>query len=190
MRKYLLGLFLLVPSFTYAADVGDAAPDFTLKDESGTEHSLSAFAGKYVVLEWTNPDCPFVKRHARQETMKGLWNDFSEGGVVWLAINSTHYMKPEQNQKWREDQKLPYHILNDAEGTVGRAYGAKTTPHMFVIDKEGKIIYTGAIDDDRGGSKGTDAQNYVRQALSESMAGKPVTLSETKPYGCSVKYAG
>ena len=171
-----------------SATIGAPAPGFTLPDASGQPVKLSDFAGKVVVLEWINPDCPFVVRHANAGTMKSLAQKYS-GNVVWIGINSTNYMDSAANAKWIADRALPYTVLDDHTGAVGRAYNAKTTPHMYVIDTTGKLVYAGAIDDDNGGTKGASAVNYVDAALAEVTAGKPVSVAETKPYGCSVKYA-
>lgn len=169
------------------AAVGSAAPGFTLEDQSGSIVSLSDFGDKMVVLEWMNPDCPFVQRHYKAKTMTTLAEQY--GDVVWIAINSTHYMTKEDDKTWVEKYNLSYPILDDNPGKVGRVYGAKTTPHMFIIDKSGILVYQGAIDDDPGGSKKGNALNYVNKALEEIQAGRAVTVSQTKPYGCSVKYA-
>ncbi|RMG56448.1 MAG: thioredoxin family protein [Acidobacteria bacterium] len=171
------------------ATVGAPAPTFTLEDQNGRPVSLSDFTGKIVVLEWVNPDCPFVQRHYRAGTMKRLAEKYQSKGVVWLAINSTYYMGKEDNRRWIEKYKLPYPILDDHTGRVGRLYGAKTTPHMFIIDTSGKLVYQGGIDDDPRGAKNGGALNYVERALDELLAGKPVSISQSKPYGCSVKYA-
>jgi peroxiredoxin len=168
--------------------VGDKAPDFTLPDTAGNEVSLSDFEGKVVVLEWLNPDCPFVQRHYKAGTMKTLASKYGGEGVVWLTINSTNYMDAVANAKFKADNNLPYTILVDQSGKVGHLYGAKTTPHMYIIDGGGQLVYIGAIDDDPRGSKGEPAVNYVALALDEVVAGKTVTTAETKPYGCSVKY--
>jgi len=168
--------------------VGDAAPNFSLSDTAGNEVSLSNFKGKIVVLEWLNPDCPFVQRHYKAGTMKNLANRYADDGVVWLTINSTHYMDAEANAKFKADNELPYTILVDQSGEIGHLYGAVTTPHMYIIDAEGTLVYIGAIDDDPRGSKGEGAVNYVATALDEVVAGEAVTTAETKPYGCSVKY--
>lgn len=171
-----------------SATIGAPAPAFTLPDASGQPVKLSDFAGKVVVLEWVNPDCPFVKRHADAGTMRSLAQKY-QGKVVWLGINSTNYMDSAANAKWIAERSLPYPVLDDHTGAVGHAYNAKTTPHMYVIDATGKLVYAGAIDDDNAGTKGASAVNYVDAALSELMAGKPVSIAETKSYGCSVKYA-
>jgi len=172
------------------AAVGKPAPDFTLTDSSGHELSLADLEGKVVVLEWLNPDCPFVQRHYREGTMKRLEAAYADKGVVWLTVNSTHYMDAKVSAAFAEAQEIDWPILIDQDGTVGRAYGAQTTPHMFVIDGRGTVVYAGAIDDDPRGSKpAVERTDYVAQALDEVLAGKPVATPETKPYGCSVKYA-
>src|SRR5262245_44749875 len=136
-----------------AATVGQTAPEFTLKDQDGKEVDLAKLRGKIVVLEWTNPDCPFVQRHYEAKTMSPLADKFRDRDVVWLAVNSTHYMDAAKDRAWRSQQGFPYPVLDDRGGTVGGAYGAKTTPHMFVIDRKGALVYAGAIDDDPPGSK-------------------------------------
>jgi peroxiredoxin len=176
--------------------VGSAAPDFSLTDAKGKAHALSEYKGKYVVLEWFNPECPFVKKHYGSGNMQKLQQNFTSKGVTWLTIDSSAPGKegnltPEQANKTVTDWKAhSTALLLDPEGKAGRAYGAKNTPHMFVINPEGKIIYEGAID-----NKPTpypedipQATNYVKVALDESMAGKPVTTPSSRPYGCSVKY--
>jgi peroxiredoxin len=181
-------LTLTMAAAAMAAQLGQKAPDFTLKDQDGRDVGLAALRGKIVVLEWTNPDCPFVQRHYRAKTMTTLAERFRDRDVVWLAVNSTHDMDAERDRAWRDQQGFPYAILDDHAGTVGRAYGAKTTPNLFIIDRDGRLAYQGAIDDDAAGEKGAGARNYVAEALADLTAGKPVRLSETKPYGCSVKY--
>jgi peroxiredoxin len=171
------------------ADVGDIAPAFRLADAKEHEVSLKDFKGEIVVLEWVNPDCPFVKRHYKEGTMKELVSAYGDRGVVWLTINSTNYMDRAVNASFAEAEGIEWPILVDQDGTVGHAYGAATTPHMFVIDTSGKIVYEGAIDDDPRGDKEAEARvNYVADALDELLAGKVVSTPETKPYGCSVKY--
>jgi peroxiredoxin len=169
------------------AEVAGKAPEFTLSDSSGQQVSLADSAGKIRVLEWINPDCPFVKRHYQAGTMKQLAEKYKDD-VVWLAVNSTHYMDLEQSEKFRQQHKLPYPVLIDSDGAVGHSYGAATTPHLFIIDGNGKLVYRGAIDDDPRGAKDA-ARSFVDQALSELLAGKSVSITESKPYGCSVKYA-
>src|SRR5438874_9820219 len=199
MKTLLLALSSLVATTLFAANsppVGAAAPDFSLPDASGKSHSLSEYKGKYVVLEWFNPECPFVKKHYGSGNMQKLQEEYTGKGVVWLTIDSNApgsegNMTPEQAAKvaaaWKTHQTA---LLLDPEGKAGRAYGAKNTPNMVVVSPEGKIAYEGAID-----SKATpnpsdipSSTNYVKVALDESLAGKPVTTANTKPYGCSVKY--
>ena len=195
--KTLLTLALLGMATTALAGVGpgDKAPDFKLTDTVGQEHSLAALLedGKVVVLEWFNPDCPFIVRHHKQhKTMDQTYAAVREQGVVWLAINSGAAGKQgaglERNRKAVEDYAMSFPVLIDADGAVGKAYGALTTPHMFVITADGTVAYTGAIDDDRGGQKG-EKVNHVADALTAVLAGEKVATAETKPYGCSVKYA-
>ena len=171
-----------------AAAVGAPAPGFSLEDQTGRKVSLADYAGKVVVLEWVNPECPFVVRHANAKTMATLAAKYAGKNVVWLGVNTTHFMGNDANAKWIAKHGLPYAILNDSAGEVGRAYGARTTPHMYIIDPAGTLVYAGGIDDDPGGSKGASAVNYVDRALDEVTSGRPVSMPETKPYGCSVKY--
>ncbi|NIP38736.1 MAG: redoxin domain-containing protein [Candidatus Dadabacteria bacterium] len=168
-----------------ALSIGDKAPTFSLPDESGAVVNLSDYKENVVVLEWINPDCPYVKRHYSEGTMKKLSEKYGEK-IVWIAVNSTHYMDNNNNSDWKSKYLLEYSILNDSSGNVGRSFGAKTTPHMFII-KDGVIIYAGAIDDDKWG-KSDKRVNYVDLGLGEVLNGQAVTTSETKPYGCSVKY--
>ena len=189
----------LVTTALYAFDpppVGGAAPDFSLTDAKGKTHSLAQYKGKYVVLEWFNPECPFVKKHYGSGNMQKLQEEYTSKGVAWLTIDSNApgtegNLSADTASKvttgWKTQQTA---LLLDPEGKAGRAYGAKNTPNMVVINPEGKIVYEGAID-----SKATpnpadipNSTNYVKVALDESLAGKPVTTSTTKPYGCSVKY--
>lgn len=167
--------------------VGQAAPIFTLTDSSGKAVTLSDYAGKIVVLEWVNPECPFVQRHYKAGTMAKLATQYADKGVVWLAINSTSHAKPADDQKWIDQHKLSYPILSDPDGVVGHAYFARTTPEMFIINTDGKIAYLGAIDNDAQGSNASRI-NYVSQALDQVLAGEPVTAPQTRSYGCSVKY--
>jgi peroxiredoxin len=177
------------------AAIGETAPDFTLKDTEGKEHHLAAYtdAGKVVVLEWFNPDCPFVKKHhEKNKTMATTYAAFAKKDVVWLAINSGAPGKQgyglDRNKKAREDYGIAYPVLLDETGAVGLLYGAKTSPHMFVIAKSGDLVYAGAIDDNS--SPGTLGEtNWVSTCLGQVLAGEAVATSQTKPYGCSVKYA-
>src|SRR5881394_1293808 len=188
----------LVTTALYAFDpppVGTAAPDFSLTDAKGETYSPSQYKGKYVVLEWFNPECPFVKKHYGSGNMQKLQEEFTGKGVVWLSIDSSapglegNLTAEQANAKMMEWKTKQTALVLDPDGKAGRTYGAKNTPHMFVINPEGKIIYEGAID-----SKATpnpsdiaNSTNYVKAALDESMGGKPITTSTTKPYGCSVK---
>ncbi|MGO8703726.1 MAG: thioredoxin family protein [Candidatus Brocadiia bacterium] len=164
------------------------APGFTLTDQKGNTVKLSDFKGKVVVLEWTNPDCPFVQRHYKAGTMAMLAKAYAPRGVVWLAINTTYYMDRAKDADWAAKQQIAYPVLGDHDGKAGKAYGAKSSPHMFVIDANGNIAYQGAIDNDANGEKKEGAVNYVALALDAVLAGKPVAIPATKPYGCSVKY--
>lgn len=170
-----------------AARAQETAPAFTLMNQDGKPVSLADYAGKIVVLEWTNYECPFVKHHAAVGTMKTLAAKWGGRGVVWLAINSTGHATREGDVAWIAANALPYPILEDFDGRVGHAYDALTTPHMFVIGRDGRLAYHGAIDDDRR-LAGKPTLNYVEQALAELTAGRPVSVPATEPYGCSVKY--
>ena len=169
------------------AVVGSPAPPFTLKDEAGKEHSLEQYKGKVVVLEWTNPECPFVQRHYQANTMQNTLKGFDAKKVVWLAVNSTADSTPDKSAAWKKEKAFTYPMLQDTDGKVGKAYGAKTTPHMYVIDAKGVLQYAGAIDDDPRGKNATPV-NHVKTAVDALLNGKPVPAATTEPYGCSVKY--
>jgi len=176
--------------------VGQPAPTFAAKDMQGTEVKLSDFKGKYVVLEWHNQSCPFVKKHYDSGNMQKLQKDLTGKGAVWLTVISSApgkqgFVTAEQEKQYlAEKQASPSNVLFDPEGTVGHAYGAKTTPHMYVIDDKGVLIYAGAIDDNPSSDPEdtATAKNFVRTAYEEASAGKPVTTASTAPYGCGVKY--
>lgn len=173
-------------------DNGTVAPGFTLKDLNGTEVSLSSFKGKTVVLEWFNPGCPYVKHaHGEGGVLQKLAAETVSDDVVWLGINSGAPGKQGHgiavNQKAAADWGMTHPMLIDEDGSVGKAYGAKTTPHMYVIDPEGKLRYQGAIDNQPMGKGSGSPVNYVTKAL-EELSGGEVTTASTKPYGCSVKY--
>ena len=174
------------------ASVGHAAPNFTLTDTDGKTHTLADLKGKTVVLEWFNPGCPFVVRHYQAKTSENTFNEFKDQGVVWIAINSgapgMEGAGLEMSKKMKAEWAIPFPVAIDESGEVGHLFGAKTTPHMFVINKDGVITYAGAIDSDPTG-KATDVTNYVANALRQTLAGETVTEASTKPYGCSVKYA-
>jgi peroxiredoxin len=178
------------------AKLDESAPDFTLVDVDGNKHSLSDFKGKYVVLEWVNYDCPFVKKHYNSGNMQKLQSTYREKDVVWLSICSSapgeqgHFKTAALKERMAKEKAKPTAYLIDEEGAVGRAYDAKTTPHMYVIDPEGVLIYAGGIDNIPS-SKIDDiekATNYVVAALDAAMDGKSIETKASKPYGCSVKY--
>ena len=182
----------------HAAKVGDAAPDFTATDSRGQTHKLSEYRGKYVVLEWTNSNCPFTRKHYTSGNMQALQKEWTAKGVVWLTVLSSApgndgYKTAAEENAWVEQiHAAPTAVLLDPSGALGHEYEAKTTPDMYVIDASGKLIYSGAIDDrrtvDLSDVKG--ANNYVSDALTEAMAGQPVQVAYTRSYGCSVKYQG
>lgn len=190
---FAAALVATAPAFAAGA-VGEVAPAFQLKDLNGQQRSLSDYKGKVVVLEWVNPNCPFSDRHAREKTMNDLASRYGSDGVVWLGINSTNathrdFLKPAEHLAWAKKNGIQYTILYDETGKVGKAYDAKTTPHMFVIGKDGKIAYNGAIDDDpMGRNAKAQRANYVDGGLRAEKAGKSPDPASTKPYGCSVKY--
>lgn len=171
------------------AEIGKPAPDFMLKGLDGKEVKLSSFKGKTVVLEWINHECPVCHRHYKDKSMVNTYNQFKDKNVVWLAIDSSNFCetKKESITKWWKDQGMPFPYLLDAPGNIGKVYGAKTTPHMFVIDPKGILVYQGAIDDNADGSK-PKATNYVAEALTAIGNNSAVATATTKPYGCSVKY--
>ena len=178
-----------------AATVGQAAPDFTATDALGKTHKLSDFKGKHVVLEWTNPGCPFVVKHYGGN-MQALQKEFTAKGVVWLAITSTEkgsyeYFPPAKMMSWINDkQAKPTALLMDEPGKIGQLYNAKTTPHMYIINPQGVLVYSGAIDSVPSARVDDikTATNYVRQGLNEALGGKAISVASTRSYGCSVKY--
>ena len=170
-------------------EAGKKAPDFTLRSFDDKEVSLADYKGKIVVLEWFNDECPYVRYHYDNvSTMVDLAKNYKDKNVVWLAVNSTNHTTAEQNKDFAAKHNLPYPILDDRPGKVGRAYGATNTPHMYIIDTNGNIAYEGAIDNSPMGGKKEGVINYVRKALMELTGGKPVSTPNTKPYGCTVKY--
>src|SRR5438477_681300 len=199
MKTFLLALISLTATTLIAADsppVGAAAPDFSLPDAGGKTHRLSEYKGKYVVLEWFNPECPFVKKHYGGGNMQKLQGEFTGKGVVWLTIDSNApgtegSITAEQAKKimdsWKTKQTA---LVLDPESKIAKLYGAKNTPNMVIINQDGKIVYEGAID-----SKATpnpadipSSTNYVKSALDESLGGKPISNAQTKPYGCHITY--
>jgi len=179
------------------AEIDKPAPDFTLTDIDGKERTLSEFRGKYVVLEWNNPDCPFVRKHYGSGNMQALQAKYRENGVIWFTICSSGpgkqgFYEPDALKKMLSENKWSgTAYLRDTEGTVGRTYAAKTTPHMYVIDPNGVLIYAGAIDDKPSTKQGDieGATNYVAASVDAAMGGRTVAVKTTTPYGCSVKYA-
>ena len=194
--RLLPATLAFVAAGAIAATPGSAAPDFAVTDTAGKPVKLSDYKGKFVVLEWTNPECPFVQKHYDSKNMQDLQKEWGAKDVVWLTINSTNQRSSEfksgaQMDAWLKAQgAAPKSALIDSSSATGRAYAAKTTPHMFVVDPSGKILYNGAIDDKRSANPADvkTARNFVRVALTEATSGKPVTVASTTPYGCSVKY--
>jgi peroxiredoxin len=174
-----------------AAAIGEPAPAFTLADSEGRSHTLADYSGKVVVLQWINPDCPVCRRTSSSGKVTAMRKrlDGIAPGVVHLAINSTHYMEPSVGAAYLKTYKIDAPVLIDRDGTVGHRYGAKRTPHMYVIDAKGILRYQGAIDDDQQGDKGDGVTNYVVQAVQQIVAGETVAPDVTRAYGCTVKYA-
>ena len=189
-------LLLALVTSAFAVKVGDPAPGFTIVDSNGKQQHLSDYKGKFIVLEWHNQGCPYTRKHYESGNMQRLQKEWTAKGVVWLTVISSApgtqgFVTPSQENDYiKAMNAAPTAALLDMGGSMGHLYGAKTTPHMFVIDPNGTLIYNGAIDD-HPSSDENDIQrskNYVSTALQEAMAGKPVTESMTRPYGCSVKY--
>jgi peroxiredoxin len=191
-----LALSLSSPAFA-AATVGQAAPEFSATDTAGKTRKLSDYKGKLVVLEWTNPGCPFVQKHY-SGNMQALQKEFAGKGVVWLAINSTEtgsgdYLTPAKLAGWLgEKQAAPTATLMDESGKIGQLYGARTTPHMYIVSPQGQLIYAGGIDSIPSARVDDikTATNYVRQGLTEALGGKPLSVASSRAYGCSIKYKG
>jgi hypothetical protein len=198
LRRALFALPALLFTLTAQAvpSVGQPAPDFTLKDAAGKTVKLADFRGKYVVLEWTNPNCPFVRKHYDSGNMAATQQDVVGQGAVWLSINSTaktsyEYMEPARLVAWQQARKVqPTATLMDEDGVAGKAYGARTTPHMYIVDPQGRLAYAGGIDSIPSANPEDvrKAVNYVRQGIAEASAGKPLSAATTRPYGCSIKY--
>jgi AhpC/TSA family len=184
-----------VPAYSAVA-VGQKAPEFTAKDATGKTVSLADFKGKTVVLEWVNPGCPYVRKHYSSGNMQSTQKDAASKGVVWLAVNSTEtghgdYLSPAALQAWMGQQKAAAtHTLMDESGSIGQQYAARTTPHMYIINPQGSLVYAGGIDSIASANPADikTATNYVKQSLGEVAAGKPISNASTRPYGCSVKY--
>jgi peroxiredoxin len=199
-RRYSMAILALIlvgaVAEAWAASVGQPAPAFTATDTNNRVHKLSDYKGKFVVLEWTNRDCPFTQKHYKSGNMERLQREWTRRGVVWLTVASSapgeqgYVIGGEENAYLEQMKAAPTAVLLDPAGQLGHLYDAKTTPHMFVINPKGVLIYDGAIDD-RATTDVSDiagAKNYVAQALQQAMAGKPVTVATSPPYGCSVKY--
>ena len=190
----VLALFALS---AFAVKVGDQAPDFTGTDSHGQMHKLSDYRGKFIVLEWHNNGCPFTKKHYESGNMQRLQKEWTDKGVTWFTVISSssgsqgYVTADQENEYLQKMHAVPTAALLDPKGEIGHLYGAKTTPHMFVINPQGQIIYNGAIDDKAttDPSDVNGANNYVSDALQEAMSGKAVAVATTRPYGCSVKYA-
>ena len=196
-KSVVMFLFLFsVITFSQEAKLNEQAPNFKLMDSNGKEHSLSDFKGKLIVLEWINYECPFVKKHYDSKNMQTLQEKYTKQGLIWLTICSSaeskqgNFTNDEINRRSKKHGAKFTAYLVDSDGKVGKMYGAKTTPHMYIINKDGKLVYAGGIDD----KASTDledikcAKNYVSLALDELLAGKNVSVQSSKPYGCSVKY--
>ena len=179
-----------------AARVGQPAPDFSLPDTGGKAVRLADFRGRFVVLEWTNPGCPFVRKHYESGNMGATQKLARDQGVAWLAINSTEtasgdYLEPPRLADWlKQHQGVPTAVLMDPEGTTGRAYDATTTPHLYIVDPQGMLVYAGGIDSIASArvSDIEKATNHVKAALADIAAKRPIAQAVTKPYGCTIKY--
>jgi peroxiredoxin len=197
VRKLSVLAAFFVALTAFSATVGDAAPDFKGTDSHGQTHKLSDYRGKFVVLEWHNNGCPFTQKHYQSGNMENLQKQWTQKGVVWLTVISSapgeqgYVTADQENAYMQKMHAAPTAAILDPKGEIGHLYGAKTTPHMFVINPQGKLIYNGAIDSDSSSDPSAiaGAKNYVSEALQEAMAGQQVAVASTRPYGCSVKYA-
>jgi peroxiredoxin len=188
-----IAALLLMLAQARAADkakIGQPAPTFSLQDQNGNTVNLADYKGKVIVLEWFNPACPYVQRHYSSDfnTMNKLYDKYSAKGVEWFGINTTKGNTAGSNKAAADKWDIKHPVLSDPDGKVAKAYGAKTTPHMFIIDTQGNLVYAGGIDNDRDGDKGDARINYVDKALTEVLAGQTVSEPETPSYGCGVKY--
>ncbi len=188
---------MLATSTAWAASVGQPAPAFSAADANGKTVTLADFKGKTVVLEWVNPECPYVRKHYDSANMQATQKAATAQGVVWLSVNSTHpshydHKKPAEMLAWTQKQgAAATTTLMDGDGKIGRAYGARTTPHVYIVDAQGRLVYAGGIDD-KPSSNPADvktAKNHVNAALADLRAGRPVAQAVTRAYGCSVKYS-
>ena len=195
-RVFLITLALVTGSAIAAPRVGEPAPDFTGVDTQGKTHRLADYRGKTVVLEWTNHDCPYVRKHYGAGNLQEQQREAAAQGVIWLSMISSapgqqgHVSPAEADALTRSRKAAPHAVLLDPEGRIGRAYEAKTTPHMYIIDEAGKLVYLGGIDSLATADPADipKATQYVRVALKERAAGQPISAPVTRPYGCSVKY--
>jgi len=195
-RVFLITLALVAGSAIAAPRVGEPAPDFTGVDTQGKTHRLADYRGKTVVLEWTNHDCPYVRKHYGAGNLQEQQREAAAQGVIWLSVISSapgqqgHVSPAEADELTRSRKAAPHAVLLDPEGRIGRAYEAKTTPHMYIIDEAGKLVYLGGIDSLATADPADipKATQYVRVALKERAAGQPISAPVTRPYGCSVKY--
>jgi peroxiredoxin len=189
---------LIASSADAAVETGAAAPAFSVVDTQGATRSLQEFAGRTVVLEWTNRDCPYVRKHYNSDNMQALQREATGSGVVWLTVISSapgeqgHLSAAQAAANVRSTNAAPTAVLLDPSGAMGRAYGARNTPHMYIVNAQGRVVYQGAIDDRPTANPASlqGASNYVRAALADIRAGRPVATPETTPYGCTVKYSG
>lgn len=198
LKGTVFASLLALPALALAvATPGEPAPDFSETDAKGNTHTLSDYEGEWLVLEWFNKDCPYVRKHYGSGNMQSLQEKYTEKGVEWLTVISSAegkqgYLEPDEAQKEAKAHNLnasaPF--LLDPNGDMGRAYGAKTTPHMYIINPDGEVVYAGAIDDNDSANPAVipDSHNYVAAALDQAMNGKPVTTASSQAYGCSVKY--
>ena len=199
MKNLLIStaLSLLTGAAFAVASVGQPAPAFAVQDTAGKTVNLADFKGKLVILEWVNPGCPFVQKHYNSANMQGTQKEAASKGVVWLTVNSTakgaeDYLAPAAMAQWMQKSgAAATATLMDSEGKIGRAYGARTTPHLYIIDPTGMLVYAGGIDSKPSTSTSdiASATNHVKVALGEALAGKPISQPTTRPYGCSVKYS-
>jgi peroxiredoxin len=195
-RRFATLSLALAATAAFAIPPGSLAPDFQGTDSNGKTQSLSQYKGKYVVLEWANQGCPYEQKLYHSGTMEKLQKDWTSRGVIWLSVISSapgqqgYVTPPPENDYLKKMNAAPTAAILDPQGKIGHLYQAKTTPHMFVIDPAGKVIYQGAIDDKPSADPDTlpGAHNYVTAALNEAMSGKPVSIPVTRSYGCSVKY--
>ena len=194
---YSLAVATVFAGLCYGQKVGEPAPDFKATDSNGQMHELSEYRGKYVVLEWHNNGCPYTRKHYESGNMQHLQKEWTSKGVIWFTVISSapgqqgYVTAQQENEYLKRMNAAPTAALLDPQGEVGRLYAAKTTPHMFIINADGVLIYDGAIDSRATTDQSdiTGATNYVSQGLEEALAGKPVSTPTSRPYGCSVKYA-